>query len=615
MGACAQAAQIAFPVLEQTFPHSSEGSHGLKLVKSVCEKTGLYTSAIEHLGHPSEWVQPSESSHPTPLFVVAQEQTTFDDPSFDRDALISSLQDCPSLAKGRFLHSVVVELGLAQDFLLANILIQMYNMHGDLDHACRVFHLMDYRTIVSWNTIIMAYSVSGNIYLSLQFLQQMLHHGVEPDQATFVCLLIGFTTPDVVEAGKLVHTYVIKLGLSFDVKIGNALISMYAKCGSLGNACAVFEAMPSRNVITWTALITAHCHHGCCKDCFNLFKLMEQNGMQPNDVTFISILGACVDASALGEGIKIHASVVENGYFSAVMVVNALINMYGKCGSLHDAYLLFQNMHNCNVDSWNAIICVCLQHRQCGRALQLFKEMHCRNYEPNEVSFLVALGACSTPSVIDEGMVIHSSTIASGLVDKIAIKSALITMYSKCGTLEMVQILFDSVENCDLVLWTAAITGYAQHGHSKIALQLFAQMQQEGWEPNSVTFLCLLSACSHAGLVDEGCLFFNTMVKNYKLTPDVDHFSCVIDLLGKAGRIVEAASMIFKLFARSSSTVWRTFLAACRLHGNFKQAQWAAERLLDAKPDDVSIYALLSNIYTANGQDVDVETVNLSTKL
>ncbi|MCO5593865.1 hypothetical protein L7F22_047883 [Adiantum nelumboides] len=546
------------------------------------------------------------------LFAVSQEQTTCDDdPSLDRVALISSIQVCPSLLEGRLLHSTVVELGLSQDFLLSNLLISMYNMHGDLDHACRVFHLMHYRTIVSWNTVIFAYSASGNAHVSLQLLQQMLDQGLRPDDATFVCLLAGCTTPDFVEVGKLIHLYVIKLGFNFDVKIGNALINMYDKCGALGSACVIFEAMPSRNVITWTAMISAHCHHAHFKECFDLFKLMKQHGIQPNVVTFVSILSACVDKSTFREGILIHASVVEDGYLSAVVVMNALIHMYGKCGFLQDACLLFQSMCNFDVDSWNSIMCVCIQHKEYGRALQLFKEMQESNYKANEISYLAALGACTTPSVIDEGLAIHVSTIESGFVNKIATRSALITMYSKCGTLEMVQILFDSARCCDLVLWTAVITGYAQHGCGKMALNLFAQMEQDGWKPNSVTFICLLSACSHAGLVEKGCLFFNTMVVDYKLTPGVDHFSCIIDLLGKAGRIVEAASMIFKLFAHSSSTVWRTFLAACRLHGDFNQAKWAAKRLLDAKPDDAAIYALLSNIYATNGQDVGLETVKV----
>ncbi|KAH7288444.1 hypothetical protein KP509_31G026600 [Ceratopteris richardii] len=522
-----------------------------------------------------------------------------------RQALISSIQLCPSISDGLQLHAAVVELGLVQDFLLSNLLISMYHTHGDREHACRVFHAMNYRTIVSWNTLIMAYSTSGSVELSFQIFVYLLHEDVKPDEVTFVCIIAGCTTPDTLEPGRLIHAYAIEFGLSFDVKVANALINMYSKCGALDDACMAFEAMPKRNVISWTAIITAHCHHGDYNKCFEILGLMEQHGVQPNDVTFISILGACISESFLKHGLDIHAAVVENGYMSTVAVINALISMYGKCGALRDSYKLFCNTHNCDVDSWNSMICVYIQHGKHDKGLQLFKEMQERNIQVNEISFILALSACTTPSFVHEGMLIHARSIESGLVDNITVRSALISMYSKCGAIEMVRILYGSAKHVDLILWTAVITGYAQHGYGKMALELFVQMQQEGWRPNSVTFISILSACSHAGLIDEGCRFFNIMVEDFRITPETDHFSCIIDLLGKAGQINEAASMLSRLFSGSDSTVCRAFLAACSVHNNSKQVGYSIGRILESGPTDMAIYTLLSNINAANGQCVE----------
>lgn len=567
-----------------------------------CEQIALlYGPPAKHAEEKSEW------RHSISLHFTAPEQPTLVSPTLDRDGIISFIQDFPSLSEGRHLHLRIIELGLVQDFLLSNLLISMYHIHDLLDDACIVFNQMDRPTIVSWNTLIRAYSASGNVEVSLQLLRHMLHGKVQPDDVTIICVLAGCLAPDALEAGKVVQACAIELGLNSDIKVKNALINMYSKCGALSDACVVFEGMLNRNVISWTAIITAHCQRGNNEECFHLYKLMEQHGVEPNNVTFISVLGACANEDALAEGMRIHSSIVENGYLSDVMVMNALISMYGKCGSLSDAYLLFGNLHNCNVESWNSMICTFSQYGQYQKGLQLFEEMQRQNFKLDKITFLSVLGACTTPLVLDVGMKIHACTVERGLDADVAVKSALVTMYSKCGALELAHIHFDNAYHYDLVLWTAIITGYAQHGCGGKALELFGLMQQEGWKPNSVTFICILSACSHAGLTDEGCLFFNTMVNGYKLIPDADHFSCIIDLLGKAGRVVEAASMISKLLAHSDSTVWRTFLAACRMHGDVKQANWAAEHLLDKGPSDMAVYSLLSNIYAANGQLVDVE--------
>lgn len=520
--------------------------------------------------------------------------------------IASRLQECVSLTMGKQLHARVVNSGLQQDVFLANLLVRMYHKCGLLDNARLVFNKMHRRTVVSWNTMITACSQDGKIKEAVQIFRQMQQHGVNPNKIAFKCALCACAMPQALAEGMAIHADIVDRAFDTDVTIGNTLITMYGKCGALVDAYAVFEEMCDPDVVSWTAMITAYCQQDHDKQALQIFKQMGQQGIEPNEVTFTSILGACANPAALPEGKTIHLSIVANGIEAVVLLGNALISMYDKCGSLEDAGSVFDKMHHRNVASWNAMISAYSHHGHGQKALHLFQHMQEQSVEPNEITFLCI---CPVPAALDEGNEIYAAIVDYGFESNLSVRTALVNMYSNCGAVDDASFVFDSVQQRDIVLWTAMIKAYSQNGHGKKAVQLFSQMQLEGWKPNSVTFVGILSACSHAGLTDEGFFFFNSMVEAHGITPELDHFSCIIDILGRAGRVHEAEAMVNRLIVQPDAPVWRTLLGACRIHGDVERAERIAEHLLDLDPQDVGTYRLLSNIYAADGRWDDVDRV------
>eukprot|EP01018_Ginkgo_biloba_P031676 Gb_31111 [translate_table: standard] len=335
-----------------------------------------------------------------------------------------------------------------------------------------------------------------------------VHDRKDTIKTTYASLLEDCINKKLLSEGKLVHAHMTEMGFKPDRFLGNTLVNMYAKCGSLVYARRVFDRMPERNVVSWTVMISAYDSRGHAEEALTLFSQMQQTGIQPNEFTFASVLPACADLAALEQGRKIHETIIKSGFHSDVFVASALLDMYAKCGSIEDACHVFDEMPKRNVISWNAMI-----------------------------------------------------------------------------------------------------VGYAMHGCAKEALQLFKQMQHLGTKPDHVTFVGVLSACRHAGLVEDGWQCFHCMSENYHITPAMKHYCCMVDLLGRAGHLDEAHDFIDKMPVKPDADVWGSLLGACRIHTNMELGQHVAERLFELDPKNSAPYVLLSNIYAAAGRWHDMEKV------
>lgn len=369
----------------------------------------------------------------------------------------------------------------------------------------------------------------------------------------------------------------------------------------------------------------------------SLYKQMLGNGLLPNNYTFSFVLRACVDVSALLAGLKFHSQIVRLGWESYDFVLNGLVHMYAnfscissaqklfdvssnrdvvtwtamingyaKLGQMDVARNLFDEMPERNVVSWSAMITNCAQVGMFKEALGLFNEMQLVGLRPNHAGIVGALSACAFLGALDQGKWIHVYVDRNGMALDRVLGTALIDMYAKCGCIKNAHQVFDQMPDRDVFAWTCMISGLANHGHSEGAIELFIKMQNEGVRPNEVTFICVLSACSRVGLVEIGQRFFESMNEVYGIKPGVEHYGCLVDLLGRAGMFEEAKRVVTEMPMEPDSYVMGALLNACRMHGNVELGEKTLEGLMDRRLDQSGVHVLLSNMYASASRWEDV---------
>ncbi len=320
--------------------------------------------------------------------------------------------------------------------------------------------------------------------------------------------------------------------------------------------------------------------------------------MQPNTVTFVGVLNACASIMALEEGRHAHEQIIQSGCESDAFVGSSLIDMYVKCGSMEEASRVFNKLPSRAVVCWTAMI---FGHVKCGeghKALELFQNMQQEGVHPDSVTFVGVLNACASIMALEEGRRAHEQIIQSGCESDAFVGSSLIDMYAKCGSMEEASRVFNAMPSHDVSSRNALLGGFAMHGQAKEALVHFEQMCEEGVHPDHITFVCLLSACSHAGFVDEGLRFYALMTTVYRI---LEHYTCMVNLLGCAGHLQEAEIMIQGMSCKPNAAVWRALLSACRIHGNVEMGECAAKRVFELEPKNAAGYVLLSKLYAATG--------------
>ncbi|KAH9322530.1 hypothetical protein KI387_017169 [Taxus chinensis] len=522
----------------------------------------------------------------------------------DNISFTSVLRACANLEAlevGKQIQSLIIKSGFDFDVFVGNALISMYAKCCSVEGARTVFDKMPERDAVSWNAMIAGHVQEGWDREALRLFEQMQQSGTTPDYITFASVQTACASLEALEYGKQNHAQVIKTGTETDVCVCNTLVSMYAKCRSMEDAGKVFDNMPTRNVVSWTSMITVCAQDGQRDHATQLFEQMLRSEIMPNQVTYVSLLSAYSTSEVLQGGKQVHGLVLKTGYALDINVGNSLVTMYSKCGSIELARQVFEKMLKREVVSWNAMIAGYAQNGQCEEGLEVFCLMQRAGMKPNPFTFGSVLSACASLVNLEQGKLIHAYILKSGVESDVFVGSALVDMYAKCGSIDDASNLFNKMSERNLVSWTVMLAGYAQHGHAEDVLKIFSQMQHGGMKPDHVTFLGVLSSCSRAGLVNEGHHYFNSMSQDYGVTPRLEHFACMVDLLGRAGQLDDALDFIKKMPLQPSISVWQSLLGACRIHGNPELGKYAAECLLKLEPNDSATYVLLSNIYaTAN---------------
>nr|CAD1819192.1 unnamed protein product [Ananas comosus var. bracteatus] len=529
--------------------------------------------------------------------------------------LLQSITNSKSLSKGLQLHAHAISSGvLRRNTYLATKLCAMYSLCGAATDARAVFDAIVLKSSFLWNVMIRGYACSGFPLKALVLYREMLGFGKRPDSFTYPYVLMACADLLLVEVGKRIHCEVIVYGYEADVYVGNSLLSMYSKFGEMGIARKVFDIMPTRDLTSWNTMISGYQKNNEPERALLVLFDLIGNGWGMDRATLLSVLPACADLSALKQTKEIHAYILRNFTEFDIFVVNAFIHVYAISGFLMGARHLFENNNKNDIVSWNSIISGYSHTGGAIESLRFFRQMNSQGIAPDTVTLIAVLGVCDRIAALQFGRSLHGYVTKRGYDREVTVNTSLIDMYSKCGSLECSRQVFDQMITRNLISWSAMISGYGLHGHGREAVQCYSEMKMNGVVPDNVTFTSVLSACSHAGLVNEGKKIFNEISKDYSLRPTVEHYTCIVDLLGRAGYLDQASEFIMNMDVEPNADVWAALLSACRIHQNVELAEYAAQNAFRLNPKGVGPYVCLSNLYAVKKRWTDVARVRAAAR-
>lgn len=472
-----------------------------------------------------------------------------------------------SNVNGQQIHGLTVKLGFEGDLHLNNSLLDMYAKSADMNSAEKVFANIPVVSVVSWNVMITGY---GQIYQSqkaLEYLQRMQSCGFEPDEVTYVNLLAAC----------------VKSG---DIKSGRQM----------------FDNISCPNVISWNAILSGYFQNEDYKEVIQLFREMQFRGVQPDRTTLAIALSSSAAMGILEAGKEIHAASHKAAFDTDIYVASGLIGMYSKCGKTEMAKHIFHNMQELDVVCWNSMIVGLSLNSQDKEAFTYFKQMRQHEMHPTQFSYATVLSCCAKVASSFQGKQVHAQITKDGYMSDVFVGSALIGMYCKCGDVDGAQNFFDMMPSKSTVSWNEMIHGYAQNGRGDEAVLLYWDMIASAEKPDGITFVAVLTACSHSGLVDAGIKIFNSMDREHGVEPVLDHYTCIIDSLGRAGRFQEAEVLLDEMPYKDDPVIWEVLLSSCRVHANVSLAKRAADELIRLDPQNSAPYVLLANIYSSLGR-------------
>ncbi|KAG7024054.1 putative pentatricopeptide repeat-containing protein, partial [Cucurbita argyrosperma subsp. argyrosperma] len=502
------------------------------------------------------------------------------------------------------IHAHLITTAFLSLPFLFNNLLNLYAKSASLDHTLLLFSSAphDSKNVVSWTSLITQFSRSKRPFHALTFFNHMRCSGVYPNHYTFSAVLSACTDTMASVHGDQMHSLIWKHGFHADVFVASALLDMYAKCCDMCRAEKVFEEMPLRNLVSWNSMIVGFLQNKLYDRAILFFKtLLLESLTAVDEVSFSSALSACANVGNWEFGKQVHGVALKLGVRNLVYVNNSLIDMYSKCGLFDDVVKLFSNIGARDVVTWNIMIMACVYNNNYEDACNNFWMMRREGLIPDEASYSSVLHSCANLAALYQGALIHNQIIKSGFVKNLCVASSLVTMYAKCGSLVDAFQIFEETVDRNVVCWTAIIAACQQHGHANQVVELFEQMLREGIKPDYITFVSVLSACSHTGRVEEGFFYFNSMTKVHGIYPGYEHYACIVDLLGRSGQLDRAKRFIELMPIKPDASVWGALLSACRNHSNLEMGKEVAQELFELEPDNPGNYVLLCNILTRNG--------------
>ena len=498
------------------------------------------------------------------------------------------------------IHSWILKTGYYLDAAVGAALISMYSKIGALDLSELAFkEVGNIKNLGTWAAMISAFAQNQNSRGAIEMFQGMLQESVTPDK---FCTSSLFSVIGCLNLGRQIHCYTLKTGLVSNVLVGSSLFTMYSKCGSLEQSYKVFEQIVDKDNVSWASMIAGFAEHGCSDQAIQLFREMLFEEIIPDQTTLTATLTACSALRSLQKGKEIHGYALRFGVGKDIVVGGALVTMYSKCGSLELASRVFDMLPDKDPVACSSLVSGYAQNGYIEKSLMLFCDMLMADLAIDCFTVSSVLGTVAILNRSGIGTQLHAHIAKLGLDSDVSVGSSLMTMYSKAGSIEDCCKAFDQIEKPDLIGWTTMIVSYAQHGKGAEALSAYELMRKVGIKPDSVTFVGVLSACSHNGLVEEAYIHLNSMAKDYGIEPGYRHYACMVDLLGRSGRLKEAEWFINKMPIKPDALVWGTLLAACKVHGDIELGKLAAKKVMELEPCDAGVYVSLSNICADMGQ-------------
>ncbi|KAL8534200.1 hypothetical protein ACS0TY_010270 [Phlomoides rotata] len=512
--------------------------------------------------------------------------------------LLKACADNFDVRRGREIHAQLILNGLPSNLFAMTGVMNLYAKCREIHEAYKMFERMPDRDLVCWNTVIGGFAQNGMPKRALELVVRMQAEGHSPDLVTIVSVLPASADIGNLRTGRSIHSYVLRWRLESYVNVSTALLDMYAKCGSIWSARQIFDSMSSRTVVSWNSMIDGYSQREDSEEALDLFQKMLNEGLKPSNVTVMGALHACANLGDIKRGQFIHELVNRLRLDSDVSVMNSLISMYCKCRRVDVAAELFHKLKVKTLVSWNAMILGYAQNGRTIEAISLFCEMQQQNVNRDSFTLVSVITAVAELSLLRQAKWIHGLVIRTCLDRNVFVMTALVDMYAKCGAVHIARKLFDEMDDRHVTTWNAMIDGYGTHGFGKEAVELFDEMCEGAVSPNDVTFLCVISACSHSGLVKDGRHYFTMMKERYGIEPSMDHYGAVVDLLGRAGQLDKAWDFIQKMPVEPGINVYGAMLGACRIHKNVDLGEKAADKVFELEPDDGGYHVLLANIYS-----------------
>ncbi|CAA7025518.1 unnamed protein product [Microthlaspi erraticum] len=513
--------------------------------------------------------------------------------------VLASAVRLDSLALGKQVHCMTLKLGFDLMLTVGNSLVNMYCKLRKIGFARTVFHSMSERDLISWNSIIDGLAQSGLEVEAVLLFMQLLRCGLTPDQYTLTSVLKATSSlPESLSLNKQVHVHAIKFNNVADSYVSTALIDAYSRNRCMREAEALFERN-SFDPVAWNAMMSGYTQSHDGHKTLKLFALMHKQGERSDDFTLATVLKTCGSLFAMNQGKQAHAYAVKSGYDLDLWVSSGILDMYVKCGDMKAAHFAFNSIPVPDDVAWTTMISGCIENGEEERAFHVYSQMRLMGVLPDEFTIATLAKASSCLTALEQGRQIHANALKLNCTGDPFVGTSLVDMYAKCGNIDDAYTLFTRIEMRNIAAWNAMLVGLAQHGEGKEALQLFKQMESLGIKPDKVTFIGVLSACSHSGLVSEAHEYIKTMHQDYGIKPEIEHYSCLADALGRAGLVREAEELIESLSMEASASMYRALLAACRVKGDTETGKRVATKLLELEPSDSSAYVLLSNMYAA----------------
>lgn len=514
---------------------------------------------------------------------------------------------------------------------------------GSLCYAQRIFNYIENRSLFVYNVMIRAYTKNGGFSKALSLFDQMRLQGLWPDNYTYPFVFRAVGCLREVLIGEKIRGFVVKCGVEFDCYVCNSVMDMYGQVGCVGSMKKLFDEMPERDLVSWNILLSGYVRCKKFEDAVGVYlRMREEGGVRPDEATVVSTLSACIALKNLKLGKEIHRYLISELEFTTI-IGNALLDMYSKCGCLNVARQIFDGMPRKNVICWTSIVsgyvsCGQLeearvlferspvkdiilwtamingyvQFNRVDEAMTMFRRMQIERIRPDKFTVVSLLTGCAQLGALEQGKWIHEYMEENQIhIDAVA-GTALIEMYAKCGCIAKSLEIFYDLKEKDTASWTSIIGALSMNGKTSKALELFSAMKRAGFKPDDVTFIGVLNACSHGGLVEEGQRHFESIKNLYRIEPKIEHYWCLIDILGRAGLLYEAEELVDKITDENNEMIvslYGALLSACRIYGNVDMGERLAKRFMEMEYSDSSVHTLLANIYASAGRWEEVAKV------